>query len=474
VAIRPRSAFVVLLVAFLPGQPRESAPPVELEAASRVSTDRLQRAVRDLVAFGPRMGGTPSGDRAAAYVETALRRAGLTARVVRDPEVAAYWAERWSLEIAPDAAIESAWPYLFSPSVAPARTARLVAAERLEDVAAAAGLAVYTRSPIAAAAYEALARGPRPALLVTSAPDDPGKNLDHARLGSLAGEAAPVPVLAVSYVDGRTLAAAAAQGASVRFAIDARGRRASPLTVVAELAGREPARHYLLCAHGDSDSGGPGADDNASGVAVVIEAATVLSGLVEAGRLPPPRASIRFAVWGAEYHSARAYVAREGARLADLAGVINLDQAGTGAEREAIYFESNDVPWNAALVGVFDAIGRAYRGRPGFWPEYATTPSQGGTDAYVFLPEAYKGEGAADRRIPATTVYTAAWDAPARLAQTPGWEVPGAPDPRTVVVDYSLYYHSSGDTPANTTEREPQNMVRAARAVVLALLRLAW
>ena len=39
-------------------------------------------------------------------------------------------------------------------------------------------------------------------------------------------------------------------------------------------------------------------------------------------------------------------------------------------------------------------------------------------------------------------------------------------------IDYSLYYHSSGDTPENTTEREPQNMVRAVKATGIALIRL--
>jgi hypothetical protein len=55
-------------------------------------------------------------------------------------------------------------------------------------------------------------------------------------------------------------------------------------------------------------------------------------------------------------------------------------------------------------------------------------------------------------------VYTAAWDALGKAGD--------------VTIDYSAYYHSSGDTPENTTEREPQNMVRAVKAVGIALLRL--
>jgi hypothetical protein len=244
--------------------------------------------------------------------------------------------------------------------------------------------------------------------------------------------------------------------------------------VIATLPGRDADGYYLVCAHGDSDSGGPGADDNASGVATVMEIARVLSELTRAGRLPAPRHSIRFAVWGAEYASARAYIEREGDRLRELKAVINFDETGTGAERDAIYFESNEVPWNETLLRAFDRVGADYLNRPGFWTEYTTNPSQGGTDSYAFLPRQYRGQGYTSLQIPATTVYTAAWDTLRELTQTPGWESKGTPDPKNLKIDYSLYYHSSADTPENTTEREPQNMVRAVKAAGIVLLRIAW
>jgi hypothetical protein len=180
---------------------------------------------------------------------------------------------------------------------------------------------------------------------------------------------------------------------------------------------------------------------------------------------------VRFAVWGAEYASARAYIEREAGRLEACAGVINLDEVGTGAEREAVYVEGNEIPWNRTLLGAFEQVGRDYLDAPGFWPEFATNPTRGGTDAYAFLPEQYKGRGWVSRPIPSTTIYTAAWNRLMRLTQTPGWATNTGSD--TVVIDYSRYYHSSGDTPANTTEREPQNMVRAAKLIALTLLRLA-
>jgi Peptidase family M28 len=278
-------------------------------------------------------------------------------------------------------------------------------------------------------------------------------------------------VFGVSSLDGRTLASAAGRG-SVRVSLASHVQRGTPKTVVATLPGRDSSKYYLVCAHGDSDSGGPGADDNASGVATVMDMARAFAELRRAGTLPQPKYSIRFAVWGSEYHSTKAYIDREGTKLAQLAAVFNFDETGTGAERDAIYFESNDVPWNASLLRLLESVAADYAWKRGFWTEYTTNPSQGGTDSYAFLPRQFHGEGYTSLQIPATTVYTAAWDHLADVKQTPGWESKGTPDPATLKIDYSLYYHSSGDTPENTTEREPQNMVKAARVTGIALLRL--
>lgn len=454
-------------------------PAVETLLANGVDMGRLEQTVRDLVAFGPRMGGTPSGERAAAYLAAALTSAGLAAREIDDPAQLAHWEESWSVELEGRGALASAWPYGFSPSAGPA-SARLVVVDGELAAAAAAphpswkGAVLFVPGDVVRA-YRRIAAAPdRPLAILTSAPANGKTYLDSAQLRALPpmpnGAARPVPVFGVSFEDGRRLAAAA--GHSVHIALRSTVREGRPRTVLADLAGRDTQHYYLVCAHGDSDSGGPGADDNASGDAVVVELARVLAGLVHAGKLPQPRVSLRFAVWGSEYASSGAYVTREGERLHDCLGVINLDEVGTGAEHDAIYFESNEVPWNRDLVRTFDRVGRDYLGRPGYWPEYTTNPSQGGTDSYAFLPPAYQGVMKGDLKIPATTVYTAAWDHLGEVHQTPGWESPGVADQVNLKIDYSRYYHSSGDTPANTTDRKPEAMVRAARAIGIALLRL--
>jgi hypothetical protein len=456
----------------------QTAPPRtdEQAFAETVSQQDLQRYVRELVAFGPRMGGTPSNEKSAAYLGAFFKKQGLDVAVHEDPPALAHWENSWSVTLEDGAVLESAWPFGFSASTGGVREGKLLLVDDLAKATATAewkGRVLYTPGPVGRFYAAVVKSGYLPAAILSSAPNDPARYVDWSRLSALPSNPAnPVPVFAMSYVDGRALASAAQAGRTVRVSLDATIREGRGKSVVATLRGQDPDAYYLVCAHGDSDSGGPGADDNASGVATVMEIARVYASLVQAGKVPPPKYSVRFAVWGAEYRSARTFIEAEGAKLSQLKGVMNFDETGTGAERDAIYFESNDVPWNEPMLRIFEAVAGDYAGRPGFWTEYTTNPSQGGTDSYAFLPKQYKGTGQTSLQIPATTIYTAAWDKLAELDQIPGWESKGTPDPKKLKIDYSLYYHSSGDTPENTTEREPQNMVRAVKVTGLALLRL--
>jgi hypothetical protein len=449
---------------------------VEEALAAAVSEGDLRRYVRELVAFGPRMGGTPSNDQSAAYLSGFFKKHGLDVSRQEDPPALAHWESAWSVALEDGVRIESAWPLGFSASTGGVREGKLLLVEDLGKTTPAPawkGRVLYTPGDVGRAYAAIVKSGHLPAAIISSAPNDPTRYIDWARITSLPANASnPVPAFAVSFVDGRSLAAAARAERTARVSLDATIREGRGQTVIGTIRGEDPNAYFLVCAHGDSDAGGPGADDNASGVATVMEIARVYSTLVRSGKVPRPKYSIRFAVWGAEYRSARTFIQSEGANLKNLKGVLNFDETGTGAERDAIYFESNEIPWNETLLRTLESVAADYAGRPGFWTEYTTNPSQGGTDSYAFLPKKYRGTGQTEFEIPSTTIYTAAWDKLAELDQTPGWESKGTPDPQKLKIDYSLYYHSSGDTPENTTEREPQNMVRATKVTALALLRL--
>ncbi|HDQ45655.1 MAG TPA: M20/M25/M40 family metallo-hydrolase [bacterium] len=94
-----------------------------------------------------------------------------------------------------------------------------------------------------------------------------------------------------------------------------------------QAGGLYPGQVYLLSAHYDSmpDSAvSPGADDNASGVAAVLEAARILAGA-------ELNFSVIYAFWDEEeygYIGSRAYAVRAVSRKEDIRGVINLDMIG--------------------------------------------------------------------------------------------------------------------------------------------------
>lgn len=102
------------------------------------------------------------------------------------------------------------------------------------------------------------------------------------------------------------------------------------VNVIADLAGSTD-RVWILGAHMDSKPPSPGANDNASGVAVVLECARLLAGT------RPPR-GIRFVLFGAEevidkksdhhHFGSRGYV--RGMPLRNVAGVIVVDSVAAG------------------------------------------------------------------------------------------------------------------------------------------------
>ena len=100
------------------------------------------------------------------------------------------------------------------------------------------------------------------------------------------------------------------------------------VSVLADLPGREhPDEWVLVGAHLDSWDFGSGAQDNATGVAMVLEAARAIAALKQ-----PPRRSIRFALWGGEEQGqlgSTAYVHAHGSELDRLVADLNAD-AGTG------------------------------------------------------------------------------------------------------------------------------------------------
>ena len=98
--------------------------------------------------------------------------------------------------------------------------------------------------------------------------------------------------------------------------------------VVADIPGRDrPDEWVVVGAHLDSWDFGTGAQDNATGVAMVLEAARAIAALEE-----PPRRSIQFVLWGGEEQGqlgSTAFVRTHAGELDRIVAYLNSD-AGTG------------------------------------------------------------------------------------------------------------------------------------------------
>ncbi len=450
----------------------------ESEISDRVSALRMKQTVKTLVKFGNRLGGTTSGDRSVQYLQKEFAKTGFDVSVTEDPERLVCETKGWELQVVKPrrlrTLIRHEWLSGFSPSV-PRQSAALCYYDG-EEHPGVRGKVVLTAQTVTKALYETLVEEGA-VCIVSFAPADSSMYRNAAMISDLPASANnAIPAFNVSFSAGSRLREELKRGTeiSIRFSSKTSVALARPKTLVATIKGRSDD-YFVVCAHGDSDSGGPGADDNASGVAGTLELARVFSDAVKGKKLPIPEKSISFVIWGSEYTSATAYVRSRKNDLGKILGVINYDQIGSGHTRDCVYFESNDVPHNEGLLTILQQVGEEYAGRRGFWSEATTNPSQGGTDSYVFLPDYLAQLGLPRVEIPSITVYTAAWNSLRTIPQTDGWSSKAWKGHRdSVTIDYSPYYHSSRDIPELTTERESHSMTSAVRAVGIGLLRLAW
>jgi aminopeptidase YwaD len=190
--------------------------------------------------------------------------------------------------------------------------------------------------------------------------------------GSLTGPG-PIPAVTLSDTDGQRLLGLLAAGSPVlaRLTVDASIEQRSATNVVADKpASNLAAQSVVFGAHLDSVPAGPGANDNGSGSAMVLELAQVL-----AGRDEP--FTLRFALFGAEelgLYGSRHYVDQmTDADRANTRAMINMDMVGVG---QAWRFGGTDDLVQRALGAASD-IGE--RGLP------LRGPQSGGSDHASFL-----------------------------------------------------------------------------------------
>lgn len=145
-----------------------------------------------------------------------------------------------------------------------------------------------------------------------------------AQVGTLL-EPAPIPAVMISQGEGQRLAQWLRVGpVRVRLVVSARITQRTTQNVIGiKLGTGTPREAVVVGAHADSVDDSPGANDNASGVAAMLEVARLLA------RTPTAR-TVHFVAFGAEeigLHGSRAYAHT---RPGTVVGMVNLDMVGRG------------------------------------------------------------------------------------------------------------------------------------------------
>lgn len=136
-------------------------------------------------------------------------------------------------------------------------------------------------------------------------------------------------------------------------AYEYRGRRVA--NIIADLPGAAAGAPYVIGAHYDSVIGTPGADDNASGVAVTLE-------LARRAVVDPPKVPIRFVAFTLEeppthstrHQGSRLFVHRLRASGGTVAGAIVLEMVGLTTPRQVypVFLKWAGYPKAGNFIGV--------------------------------------------------------------------------------------------------------------------------
>lgn len=322
----PRSLGVQVQQPTLSEQAQEPTPNQSAQSSSQPS--RASADVRALVALGPRVAGTPTMDKASTYLLEEYRKAGYVAQV----QTFTYSKFQdlgstltvGSMTIPGRALNGSLAGKLRAPLVAVPNVGR---SADFASVDVRGAIAIVRRGEIRflQKAQNAAAAGAVGLVIV---------NTESGNVSGTLGGATSIPVLALSGEQGKPLLVSEAGRASIHR------RSSEPLEVSLNvntrqglITGRNVVAHLegvtkpsvLLGAHYDSVVGSPGANDNASGTAVVLEIARHLSAT-------PLARQVWFVAFDGEedgLHGSRAFVkAAQPQFLSGLKAMLNFDMVG--------------------------------------------------------------------------------------------------------------------------------------------------
>jgi len=317
-----------------PGPPA-AAPDLSRALAAKVTADRMLahlRALQDIANAnnGNRAEGTPGYDASVEYVAKALRSKGFEVSTPQFDRLYTVSPGKPALTLAGRSyQVDQASLLVRTPAggltgqpVRPTQPSGCAAGD-YPAVVPKGAIAVVddTRCSVVDKQNSAVAKG-AVALIVLSTPGGQGAPPTLFSPGYFKQLTVPVAV-AGTYV----ATALARTTAPIRLVLDADNVNTTSRNVLAQTKTGSPNDVIVVGAHLDSPRGGPGINDNGSGVAAVLETALQL------GPLAPVNNAVRFVFWGADedgLNGAMDYVfGLDRDQLNDIAMYLNLTMLGS-------------------------------------------------------------------------------------------------------------------------------------------------
>ncbi len=304
---------------------------VERDLVSGLSAARIHGHVQKLCSFGSRHLGSPGHEQSQWYLEDQLSKMGLEVRAAPFEIAVACKASAQLRIVSPQERSIRCLANYRSAASPPGG----ILTSHVVDVGEGMALA-YEGKDVAGAIVLATEGGghPIPKSELAAQKDALGCIWVNRRPGGfistygLGRFGAKLPVVSISYEDGQYLRELLARGGlSLSLAVDTDLARGTGKHVIGILPGKTgPDQVYVLCAHYETVPGSPGANDNATGVGVVLETLRVLR------ERRPNRTIWGFLTTGEEGGAPgmRAYMEANRAALQKMKAVFNLDVLGEG------------------------------------------------------------------------------------------------------------------------------------------------
>ncbi len=293
-------------------------------------------------------------------------------------------------------------------------------------------------------------------VLVLEPARDPGLPHDAVVLDPLPCDVPRVPVITVTADDAARLQSALAIDPPPRVIAEVRTKKrlaaVEDVVVAMNDAVGRPEIRLIACLA--TQSGGPGADESAAGVAALLEVARLL---VAAKEPWPIALTLEFRGSWSPRTQNEPPAAGKRFRLA-------FGRLGLGAQRECLYAIGATGPTESPTGAVAAKLLSRFRGRRGFWPEFETLAVEPQSNWFDDSPRGTglllcSGFGRCRRGADSN---------PSDTRKTPTESAPGAP-----VLDCCPVSGTSLDTAERTVMVEPSNATMAARLAAMLIVAVA-